>query len=163
MNGSSLHPVLLAANALSARGPAPEVCHDATSVTVSSASSVETFTTGTFHVVLNAHGGTAVDMSGAVNTTVIGSAMHGGDSQQWEFTKFGLGYSIRCAGASAEGHALYLAVDGGEPRDCAPVVAGTHPVAWNVEQVEAGIRCAVLGLGFLRATHSITTVLRRIS
>ncbi len=128
---------------MSARGPAPDVyIYDATAVAASLTGSMETFTAGTYHVLLNAGGGTAVDMNGAdLNMGVVGNQMHGGDDQKWELIPSGLGHSIRCAQPSADGHPLYLTVDGNGAQDGASVVAGTHPVAWNVEQMEAGIRC----------------------
>ncbi|KAI1793771.1 hypothetical protein LXA43DRAFT_1059765 [Ganoderma leucocontextum] len=121
---------------LDARGPAPDA-YDATAAAVSSTCS---FTPGTYHVLLNAHCGTAMDMSGTDDTSITGYPMHGGDNQQWEFIRCGLGHAIRCVRPSQDGNACYLTVESGGAGDCAPVVASAHPVAWNVEQTEEGTR-----------------------
>ncbi|PIL34541.1 hypothetical protein GSI_03319 [Ganoderma sinense ZZ0214-1] len=91
------------------------------------------------YVLLNARGGTAMDLHGADDTNVIGFPMHGNQNQQWEFIPSGHGYVIRCVRPSKAGHALYLTVEGGV-REHAPVVASAYPVAWSVEQTEEGIR-----------------------
>ena len=124
---------------------------DATAVAVSPARSAKglmatlpMWAPGTY-VLLNARGGTAMDLHGGDDTNVIGYPMHGNQNQQWEFIPSGHGYVIRCVRSSKAGHALYLTVEGGV-RDNAPVVASAYPVAWNVEQTEDGIRCAGLGI-----------------
>ncbi|KAI0354430.1 hypothetical protein OH77DRAFT_1426006 [Trametes cingulata] len=91
------------------------------------------------YVLLNARGGTAVDMSGADNKTLIGWPMHGGPNQQWEFIPSGHGYVIRCVRRSKEGHPLYLTTEAGVGEHIA-IVASTYPVSWNVEQTEDGIK-----------------------
>ncbi|OSC96458.1 carbohydrate-binding module family 13 protein [Trametes coccinea BRFM310] len=96
------------------------------------------WTPGTY-VLLNARSGTAVDMSGADNKTLIGYPMHGGPNQQWEFLPSGHGYIIRCVRRSKDGHPLYLTTDGGV-HEHAAIVASPYPVSWNVEQTEEGIR-----------------------
>ena len=93
-----------------------------------------------FHVLANAHCGTAIDMSGSHSTSVIGYQVHGKENQQWELIPSGLGHIIRCARPSAEGHALYLSIDCGGVEGCAQIVTSTYPVAWHVEQVEGSIR-----------------------
>ena len=145
----------------------PESSDAATTVAVSPARSAKglmaalpMWTPGTY-VLLNARGGTAMDLHGGDDTNVIGYPMHGNQNQQWEFIPSGHGYVIRCVRPSKAGHALYLTVEGGV-RNNAPVVASAYPVAWNVEQTEEGIRYVRLGLGlgllYRRLTHS-----RRIS
>ncbi|KAM5545464.1 hypothetical protein V8D89_000872 [Ganoderma adspersum] len=96
---------------------------------------------GTCYVLLNASGGsmTAMDLSGADNTSLIGYPMHGGLNQQWDFIPSGLGYVIRCVRPSKDGNALYLTVDCAGGREHAPIVASGYPVAWHVEQTEGGI------------------------
>lgn len=112
---------------------------DATAVAVSpQASTPSVWAPGTY-VLLNARGGTAVDMSGVDNKTIFGYPMHGGPNQQWEFIPTGHGYIIRCVRRSAEGHSLYLTTDGSVKHGAA-IVASPYPVAWNVEQTDDGIR-----------------------
>ncbi|KAI9068936.1 carbohydrate-binding module family 13 protein [Trametes sanguinea] len=114
---------------------------DATAVSTDSGAGTPpggVWTPGTY-VLLNARSGTAVDMSGADNKTLIGYPMHGGPNQQWEFIPSGHGYVIRCVRRSKEGHPLYLTTDGGV-HEHAAVVASPYPVSWNVEQTEDGIR-----------------------
>ncbi|OJT10621.1 hypothetical protein TRAPUB_12869 [Trametes pubescens] len=96
------------------------------------------WTPGTY-VLLNARSGTAVDMSGADNKTLIGYPMHGGPNQQWEFIPSGHGYVIRCVRRSKEGHPLYLTTEAGL-RENAAIVASPYPVSWNVEHTDEGIR-----------------------
>ncbi|KAI0697195.1 ricin B lectin domain-containing protein [Cerioporus squamosus] len=117
---------------------APEAS-DATAVAISPrASTPPVWAPGTY-VLLNARGGTAVDLSGADNKTIIGYPMHGGPNQQWEFIPTGHGYIIRCVRRSSEGHSLYLTTDG-SVKHGATIVASPYPVAWNVEPTEDGIR-----------------------
>ncbi|KAM5545830.1 hypothetical protein V8D89_000868 [Ganoderma adspersum] len=123
---------------------APEPSDATTTVAVSPARSTKglmaalpMWTPGTY-VLLNARGGTAMDLHGGDNTSVIGYPMHGSQNQQWEFIPSGHGYVIRCVRPSKAGHALYLTVEDGV-RNNAPVVASAYPVAWNVEQTEEGI------------------------
>ncbi|KAI0668230.1 hypothetical protein C8Q78DRAFT_980638 [Trametes maxima] len=91
------------------------------------------------YVLLNARSGTAVDMSGMDNKTLIGYPMHGGPNQQWEFIPSGYGYVIRCVRRSAAGDPLYLTTEDGL-RDDAAIVASPYPVTWDVEQTEDGIK-----------------------
>lgn len=107
----------------------------------------QAFSPGTLYVLLNARGGTAMDMSGADNKTIIGYPMHGGPNQQWDFIPSGIGYAIRCMRPATDGNALYLTVDAdcGGVRDRTLIVAGTHPVAWNVQQTNEGIMCVGFG------------------
>ncbi len=133
---------------------------DTTTVAVSPARSAKglmatlpMWTPGTY-VLLNARGGTAMDLHGGDNTNVIGYPMHGAQNQQWEFIPSGHGYVIRSVRSSKAGHALYLTVEGGV-RNNAPVVASAYPVTWSVEQTEEGIRWVLLkpGLPYRRLTH----------
>ncbi|KAI0370736.1 hypothetical protein BV20DRAFT_943443 [Pilatotrama ljubarskyi] len=112
---------------------------DATAVSTDSSSSPGGVWTPGTYVLLNARGGTAVDMSGADNKTLIGWPMHGGPNQQWEFIPSGHGYLIRCVRRSKEGHPLYLTTEQGVGEHVA-IVASPYPVSWNVEQTEDGIR-----------------------
>ncbi|CDO69740.1 Carbohydrate-Binding Module Family 13 protein [Trametes cinnabarina] len=114
---------------------------DATAVSTGSGAGTTpggVWTPGTY-VLLNARSGTAVDMSGVDNKTLIGYPMHGGPNQQWEFIPSGHGYVIRCVRRSKDGHPLYLTTDGGVHEHVA-IVASPYPVSWNVEQTEDGIR-----------------------
>ena len=120
---------------------------DATAVAVSPrALSPPVFAPGTY-VLLNARGGTAMDLSGADHKTVIGYPMHGGPNQQWEFIPTGHGYIIRCVRRSPEGHSLYLSTEGGVKHGAA-IVASTYPVTWNVEQTEDGMKCVLVCSSF---------------
>ncbi|TFK86956.1 carbohydrate-binding module family 13 protein [Polyporus arcularius HHB13444] len=112
---------------------------DATAVAISPRDGTPPVWTPGTYVLLNAQGGTAVDLSGADNKTVFGYPMHGGPNQQWEFIPTGHGYIIRCVRRSAEGHSLYLTTDGSVKHGAA-IVASPYPVAWNVEPGEDGIR-----------------------
>ncbi len=94
-----------------------------------------------------------MDLSGVDNTTIIGYPMHGGPNQQWDFIPYGQGYAIRCVRPAKDGNALYLTVDCGGVRDRTPVVAGTHPVAWSVQQIEEGIMCVWFCALFLSHTR----------
>jgi len=85
------------------------------------------WTPGT-HVLLNARSGTALDLSGADQRTLIGFPAHMGQNQQWEFIPSGRGYTIRSACPSSCG--LYLSVE--SLCDNAPIVASPFPVSWNV-------------------------------
>ncbi|KAI8977801.1 ricin B lectin domain-containing protein [Trametes punicea] len=114
---------------------------DATAVSVGSGAGTPpggVWTPGTY-VLLNARSGTALDMSGADDKTLIGWPMHGGPNQQWEFIPSGPGYVIRCVRRSKDGHPLYLTTEDGLHEQAA-IVASPYPVSWNVEQTDDGIR-----------------------
>ncbi len=98
-------------------------------------------TPGTYFVLLNRRSKTAIDLSGADNTTIFGYPKHGLANQQWEFIPSGHGYIIRCVRPSADGHGLYLALDNGGLHDYAPVVASPRPATWSVQQNDEGIMC----------------------
>ncbi|PCH34833.1 carbohydrate-binding module family 13 protein [Wolfiporia cocos MD-104 SS10] len=86
------------------------------------------WTPGTY-VLLNARGGTALDLSGADQRTLIGFPAHMGQNQQWEFLPSGRGYTIRSACHSLCG--LYLSVE--QVCDDAQVIASPFPASWNVQ------------------------------
>ncbi|KAH9915556.1 uncharacterized protein BXZ73DRAFT_54208 [Epithele typhae] len=91
------------------------------------------------YVLVNARGGTAVDLHGADDRTLIGFHKHGGENQQWEFIPCGRGYVIRCVRRAKDGHALYLTTEGGVG-EMKAVVASPYPVTWQVEQDGDAIR-----------------------
>ncbi len=128
------------------RGIAPSVCD----AIVPSTCCVKAFTPGAYFVLLNSRSKTVMDLSGADSTSIIGYPKHGLANQQWEFIPNGHGYIIRSMRPSADGHALYLALDCGGLRDYAPVVASPHPVSWSVQQTDEGIMCVEFPLGRFR-------------
>ncbi|OSX62764.1 carbohydrate-binding module family 13 protein [Postia placenta MAD-698-R-SB12] len=81
------------------------------------------------YVLLNARSGTALDLSGADQRSLIGFPAHMGQNQQWEFIPSGSGYTIRSACASS--CELYLSVE--SVRDNAPIIASPFPSCWDVQ------------------------------
>lgn len=81
------------------------------------------------YVLLNARSGTALDLSGADQRSLIGFPAHMRQNQQWEFIPSGSGYTIRSACSSSCG--LYLSVE--SVRDNAPIIASPFPSCWDVQ------------------------------
>ncbi|KZT01972.1 carbohydrate-binding module family 13 protein [Laetiporus sulphureus 93-53] len=81
------------------------------------------------YVLLDARNGTALDLSGGDQKTLICLPAHMGPNQQWEFIPSGKGYTIRSACASSRG--LYLTLE--DIYDNAPIVASPFPASWNVQ------------------------------
>ncbi|KAF5319547.1 hypothetical protein D9619_008473 [Psilocybe cf. subviscida] len=92
------------------------------------------------YVLINAKSGTALDLSGEDNRSIIGYPRHGEENQQWETIRTDAGWHIRNVA-----HDTYLAVDG-VARDDARVIAREEPFIWHLwddEENPAAIRICV--------------------
>ncbi|KAJ8079549.1 hypothetical protein PM082_011136 [Marasmius tenuissimus] len=79
--------------------------------------------------IINAQGGTVVDLSGTDATSITAFPEHGEEAsnQQWNFERLGAGYSIQSMRNSA-----YLTVNSARPANN-PIEASLFPVSWEIE------------------------------
>ncbi|KAI0315946.1 carbohydrate-binding module family 13 protein [Amylostereum chailletii] len=93
---------------------------------------VQQVQSGNAYTLVNVKGGTAVDLSGGDDTSVIGYGFHGGENQQWVFEERDGGYAIRNKRAGK-----YLAVDGSADNGSRIVAVSTeNPQIWEVRPDE---------------------------
>ncbi|KIM43941.1 carbohydrate-binding module family 13 protein [Hebeloma cylindrosporum] len=81
---------------------------------------------GNTYVITNVKGGTAMDLSAADNTSVIGWPVHGGVNQQWSMNWTGKAWTFRSAATG-----LYLGI-GGTPADGTRIVVSATPFEWHI-------------------------------
>ncbi|KII84906.1 carbohydrate-binding module family 13 protein [Plicaturopsis crispa FD-325 SS-3] len=81
---------------------------------------------GQTYVLTNVKGGTALDLSGGDNKSLIGFQNHGGGNQQWQLSQENSGWVFRNVGTGK-----YLGVEG-RADDGVPVVAVDSPFIWNI-------------------------------
>ncbi|EIM84727.1 ricin B-like lectin [Stereum hirsutum FP-91666 SS1] len=82
---------------------------------------------GQVYTLVNAMSGTALDLSGGDNTSIIGFNFHGGGNQKWMFEQTSQGpWTIRSLETGK-----YLNIEG-PPSDGAKVVAIDNPQNWDI-------------------------------
>ncbi|KAI0029062.1 carbohydrate-binding module family 13 protein [Vararia minispora EC-137] len=90
--------------------------------------SVQSVENGQIYTIVNVKGGTACDLSGGDNTSVIGYDLQGGDNQKWIFEERNGGYAIRNKRAGK-----YLGVSGNHVNGTSVIAVETDsPQIWEV-------------------------------
>ncbi|EJC99403.1 ricin B-like lectin, partial [Fomitiporia mediterranea MF3/22] len=84
---------------------------------------------GTYKIV-NAKGGTALDLSGGDNRTIIGFTVHGQANQQWTVSEPDSddNQTIFCQASN-----LYLAIEDA-PNDYTRIIASSSPTRWAIRR-----------------------------
>ncbi|KAI9566641.1 carbohydrate-binding module family 13 protein [Boletus coccyginus] len=97
------------------------------------------------YALINVKGGTALDLSGGDNRSIIGYPFHGGPNQEWYFEKAGEDHVFFI---KSSGSGLFL-TSAGELYDGQKVVADDAPFPWRVEDVgNSEVKCVVANRNF---------------
>ncbi|KAH9850991.1 hypothetical protein C2E23DRAFT_887017 [Lenzites betulinus] len=89
------------------------------------------------YVLLNAKGGTALDMTSKRH--VEGHDLHSELNQRWKFINTGNGWAIRNGRDSNDGEPLYLSIKG-QLKEGTEIVGSTVPISWYVYSVDGALR-----------------------
>ncbi|KAH9850962.1 ricin B-like lectin [Lenzites betulinus] len=82
---------------------------------------------GKTYKIINAKGGTVLDLSGGQDhSPITGYQWHGGDNQKWQLEQRGDSYVLKNAATG-----LYLGYDG-EQKNFTPIIASQNPASWHI-------------------------------
>ncbi|KAI0354444.1 hypothetical protein OH77DRAFT_1426021 [Trametes cingulata] len=98
------------------------------------------------YVLLNARGGTALDVTG--NMDIQGHEFHGGVNQQWRFIPTGRGWAIQSGRNGKDGKPLYLSFKS-RLREQAVLTASKVPLSWCVWDVDGALRITWPGADYV--------------
>ncbi|KAI0824431.1 hypothetical protein BC628DRAFT_1379556 [Trametes gibbosa] len=98
----------------------------------------DSFISGGTYILLNAKGGTALDMTSSLK--VEGHHLHSKSNQRWRFINTGDGWAIQNCQLSKDGQSVYLSANGGPLKEGKPLVGSTISMSWYVYLVDGALR-----------------------